>query len=270
MKPVLSLILAIACLPGLASAQEYRFASAFIQGVGGVSALTVSSPSIASANPALLEFGMGHSGAELSYRQLFGLSELEDFALHGRQRIGRANAAFSVARFGETDLYQEYTLAFGASHRLRQAFAIGAALEYSSVEFGDGQSRYAGASATLSAGWHPTASFIFSVSARRLTLDQVYDDYHYDPVYEGSVGWTASEVSLGAMWTRERPGEHRFALGQILRLTRNFDFTSGLKFDPVRYALGGRALYRQISVLYAYEGHPELGSTHSFGLAWKR
>lgn len=254
-----------------AEAQEYSFGSAVTQGVAGVVALVPSSPSVSLSHPALMGFANSKTSAEISYRQLFGLSELEDLTVHARHKYRRFNGGMSVARFGKAGLYQEYTLSGASSFQVRQDLAVGAALQYTSTEFGDAQSRYAGAELALSAAYRPVTSLLVSVGTRRLTLDRTYNDIETDPVYEASIAWTSvSEVSLGAIWTRERQGDHRFALGQVLNLTRSIDFLAGLRFNPVRYTLGGRALHGGIALIYAFEGHPDLGSTHSFGVSWSR
>ncbi len=252
-------------------AQEYEFGSALSQSVGGVVALIPESPSIATSHPSLIGFATPHTSAELSYRQLFGLQELEEFAAHVSQKYKRLGGAFSISRFGEAGLYQEYTVSGASSFQVRPDVTIGAALLYRSAEYGEDQSRYAGAELAISAASRPVAPILITAAVRRLTADKIYDDLDIDPVYEASLAWTSpAEVSLGVIWTRERQGEHRFALGQILNLTQNLDFLAGLRFDPVRYTLGGRALYRVISLVYAYEGHSDLGATHSFGLSWSR
>lgn len=254
-----------------ARAQEYDFGSALSQGVAGVVTLLPSSPSVITSHPSLTAFAENPSAGELSYRQLYGLTELEDLAIQARHRIRNASVGFAISRFGESGLYQEYAITAGSSLLLKPRFSLGVAMEYRSAEFGDGQSRYAGANLILSASYRPVASTLTSVSVRRLEIDPVYDDYDSDPVYEASVAWKSpSEVALGAVWTRERDGEHRFALGQVLNLGRNLEFLSGLRFDPVRYSLGGRASYQGMSLVYTYNGHPDLGSTHSFGLGWNR
>jgi len=250
-------------------AQEYEFGSALSQSVGGVVTLIPASPSVSTSHPALIGFATPKTSAELSYRQLFGLGELEDFAAHLSHKHRRLGGALSMSRFGQAGLYQEYTVSAASSFQIRSDVAVGAALLYRSAEFGENQSRYAGAELAISAAYRPMPSILISAATRRLMADQVYDDIDTDPVYEASLAWTSpSEVSLGAIWTRERQGDHRFALGQILNLTQNLDFLAGLRFAPVRYTLGGRALYRGMSLVYAYEGHSELGATHSFGLSW--
>lgn len=272
MKRTLSAIVIIATMwHAELVAQEYSFGSALTQSVAGAVALVPNSPSVSSTCPALMGFAVPQSSAELSYRQLFGLSDLEDFALHAVHSMHRVSGGLSIMRFGKTGLYQEYSLSGALAYRFRQDLTVGAGLQYTSAEFGDGQSRYAGANLVVSAAYRPVASLIVSSAIRRLALDRIYDGYVTDPVFEASLAWTSpSEVSLGAIWTREGQGDHRFALGQILNLTDNFDFLAGLRFDPVRYTLGGRALYREMSVVYAYEGHSDLGATHSFGLSWSR
>jgi hypothetical protein len=144
-------------------------------------------------------------------------------------------------------------------------------VRYTSVEFGDGQARYSGGDFGLSAGFRPVGSFLISAALQGITFDRVYDNDDTDPIVEGAVAWSSrSDVSLGALWTRQRNGDHRFALGQILPLGGNLDFLAGLRFDPVRYSLGGKATYSGMSLCYAYEGHPDLGGTHSFGFSWSR
>lgn len=274
MRPLRHMISAAALVAGWASgvlAQEYDFGSALSQGVAGVVTLLPSSPSVISSHPSLITFADNASAAELSYRQLYGLTELEDLAIQARHRFQKASVGFAINRFGESGLYQEYAIAAGSSILLKPQFSLGVVMEYRSAEFGDGQSRYAGANLILSASYRPVASTLTSVSVRRLEIDPVYDDYESDPVFEASVAWKSpSEVALGAVWTREQDGEHRFALGQVLKLGRNLEFLSGLRFDPVRYSLGGRAYYQGMSLVYTYNGHPDLGSTHSFGLGWSR
>jgi hypothetical protein len=254
-----------------ASAQEYDFGSTLSQGVAGVVTLLPSSPSVIAFHPSLTAFSDQPTAAELSYRQLYGLTELEDLAIQGRHRFQKVSVGIAINRFGKPGLYQEYAVTAGSSFLLKPQLSVGAALEYRSAEFGDGQARYAGANLALSASYRPMPSTIASIAIRRLSLDPVYEDYDSDPVYEASVAWRSlSEVALGAIWTREYDGEHRFALGQVLKLGRSIEFLSGLRFDPVRYSLGGRVFYQGMSLVYSYNGHPDLGSTHSFALGWSR
>jgi len=264
------LLLAVTVLARVSSAegQEYSFGSALTQGIGGVVTLVPSSAAVASTSPALMSFAESKTSAELSYRQLCDLDALQDVAAHARKRFGRLGTGFSLTRFGQSGLYQEYGLTIAASYLLRPMLGVGAALQYTSAEFGDGQSRYSGGELAISAACRPNASVLISGTIRGVTLDQLYDGIETDAIYEGSIAWKSpSEVSLGAIWTRQRQGDHRFALGQILNLTQNLHFLSGLRFDPVRYTLGGRAIYQGMTFAYAYEGHPELGPTHSFGIA---
>lgn len=270
-RPIVLAVALVGVLVPNALAQEYDFGSALSQGVAGVITLIPSSPSVLATHAALTAFAGRHSAAEFSYRQLYGLGELEDLAIQAYQRVHRFTPGLAINRFGESGLYQEYSITAGSSFLLRPRLAIGGAIEYRSAEFGDGQSRYAGANLALSASYEPTTSVLLSASARRLSLDRIYEDFDPDPVYEAAVSWKAqSEVALGALWARERAGDHRFALGQVLRLGQNFEFLSGLRFEPVRYSLGGRAYYQGMSLVYTYNGHPDLGATHSFGFGWGR
>lgn len=268
-KLTLVIAIAITAWSSKLAAQEYGFGSAQTQAVGGVVTLVPSSPSVSFSHPAMLGFTITQTSAEVSYRQLFGLSELEDVAVHAAHRFRLLSGGLSITRFGEAGLYQEYTVSGAIAYRIRTEISVGTTLRYSSAEFGDGQSRYAGADLALSASYRPVAAVLASASIYRVSLDRIYDDFDTDPVYEASIAWTSpSEVALGAIWTRERPGEHRFALGQVLNLSTNLDFLAGLRFEPVRYTLGGRAHYQGMSLVYAYEGHSDLGATHSFGFSW--
>lgn len=253
------------------SAQEYHFGSATSQGVAGVVTLIPSSPSVMTTHPSLLDFASGRQSAELSYRQLFGLSSFEDFSAQGRYRFRSVSGGLTLSRFGESELYQEYFLSAACALLLKRELSVGIAVRYASVEFGDGVERYAGGDIAISASYRPVSTLLMSSAVRSIVLDRVYDADDGTPVFETSVAWSsASEVSLGGIWTREPDGAHRFALGQTLTLTPHLDFLAGLRFDPIRYALGGRARYSALALSYAYEGHPELGATHSFGIAWDK
>jgi len=256
---------------GAACAQEYEFGSALSQSVAGVVTLLPSSPSVMSSHPAVMAFAADQTSIELSYRQLYGLSELEDFAAQARFGYRALTGGLAANRFGEAGLYQEYTITGAGSWRIRRDLSVGTALKYRSAEFGDGQSRYAGGTLDLSAAYRAVPSLLFSGSIGGLTLDRLYDEDDTDPILEAGAAWSSrSEVAIGAIWTRRGPGDHRFALGQVLALGQNFDFLAGLRFDPVRYNLGGRVLLRGTSLIYTYSGHPDLGGTHAFGFQWSR
>ena len=252
-------------------AQEYEFGSALSQAVAGVVTLLPSSPAVIPSHPALMGLGAGNTSVELSYRQLYGLGDLEDFAAHARHRVHAISAGLSFTRFGQSGLYQEYTITSAIAHSLRNDFAVGAAMQYASTEFGDGQSRYAGGYLGLSAAYRAVPSLLLSGAVRGITLDRIYERDLTDPEFEAGLAWTSpSEIALGGTWTRERDGDHRFALGQVLSLSKTVDVLAGLRFDPIRYSLGGRAAYGGMSLSYAYLGHPELGATHAFGFCWTR
>lgn len=253
------------------SAQDYEFGSAMLQSVGEVSALIPASPGLMSIHPALSGLADTRTALELSYRQPFGLSELEDLTLAAAHQLGRWRAGGTITRSGEAGLYQEYRLTGAIAMAPLRRLAVGASLMYTSAEFGDNLSRYAGAFGTLSVAARPWPSLHLAAALHSITLDRVYENDPSDPVVELSAAWTAGEeVALGALWRRTREGDHRFGLGQVLSLSDNVEFLAGLRFDPVRYALGGRFRYRGGALVYTYEGHPELGGTHAIGLAWSR
>jgi hypothetical protein len=211
------------------------------------------------------------TAVELSYRRLYGLSDLEDVAAQAYYHLGQVSAGLAINRFGAPGLYQEYTMTGAGSVLVRENLSIGTAVQYSSAEFGDNQARYAGGYLMMSAAIRPVRSILMSGAIRGIMLDRVYLVDPTDPIFEGAISWSSpSEIALGATWVKDQYGDHRFAFGQVLSLGQNVDFLAGLRFDPIRYSLGGRANYSGLAVVYAYSGHPDLGATHSFGIAWSR
>ena len=99
----------------------------------------------------------------------------------------------------------------------------------------------------------------------------MYDDADLDPgvTTEVSVAWSAPpDITIGAVWSHEKGDDHRFGLGQRLQIVEGLEFVSGLRFDPVRYALGGRIFHGSGSIDYIYQSHADLGGTHTIGVAW--
>ncbi len=269
------LIVAIGLIVGMwnatALAQEYEFGSALSQAVAGVAPLLPSSPSVISSHPALMSFAEERMSVEISYRELYGLGQLEDLAAGSWRKFHAVAGGLAFNRFGESGLYQDYSITAAGSLSAGKSLAFGAGVTYTSVEFGDGQSRYAGGYLGVSAAYRAVPSLLLSGAVQGITLDRVYEEDQSDPTLEAGLAWTSpSEIALGGIWTREPNGDHRFALGQILNLGKNLDFLAGLRFDPIRYSLGGRATYNGISLSYAYLGHPDLGATHAFGFCWTR
>jgi len=223
------------------------------------------------SNAALLVRDETRLAAELSYSKPFGLSELEEISLYGKARVNRWGFGIGIARAGQSSLYQETAVNLAAAFRVRPELSVGAAVKHVGTEFGDNTMAFAGSSMAFSIAASPVPSILLGATARNLVTDDLYDGETNEPIGELSVAWSAPpDVSIGAIWTKQRRGDSRFGLGQMIRLHRSFDFLAGLRFDPVRFSLGGELSLHSASLVYCYQGHPDLGATHSFGIAWKR
>jgi hypothetical protein len=111
---------------------------------------------------------------------------------------------------------------------------------------------------------------IAAAALKRIGVDDYYDGVADDPgiVGEVSVAWAVTDVAIGAAWSRRESDDDRFGVGQRLRLVEGLEFISGLRFDPVRYTLGGRFTHRSGSIDYVYLSHDDLGGTHTIGVSW--
>ncbi|MBD3298110.1 MAG: hypothetical protein GF341_05595 [candidate division Zixibacteria bacterium] len=267
-----TILVAVVLLTINVHAAENDFGSAMIVGVGGAIAMTPDEPGVVWMNPALAMFANSRGGASLSYRKHFELDDLREMDASVRHRLFddyTVSAAF--ARYGEQDLYLESRLTGAVARQFSDRYAAGIGIEYDRTEFGAGNAVYSGVSLTLSAAAEPLDHVIAAASLRRIAIDDFYDGVADNPGLLGelSVAWSAPpDITVGAVWSRAEDDDDRFGIGQRLRFVEGLEFISGLRFDPVRYTLGGRFTHRMGSIDYVYLSHNDLGGTHTIGVAW--
>ncbi len=224
-------------------------------------------------NPALAAFAPTRGGASLSYRKHFELDALREMDASIRHHLfDDYTMSVAFARYGERDLYLESRLTGGFGRRLGNRYAAGLGIEYDRTEFGSGDAVYSGISLTLGAAAQPVDNVVAAASLRQIAIDDFYDGVADNPGVLGeiSVAWSAPpDITVGAVWSRAEDSDNRFGIGQRLRLVEELEFISGLRFDPVRYTLGGRFTHRMGSIDYVYLSHNDLGGTHTIGVAWQ-
>jgi len=280
-SPSPSLRAGIAALIGLvvglsghtAQAQEWDIGSALIVGVGGAYTAAADESGVLWFNPALIALAEERGGFGLSYRRQYDLDELGEADASARYRAMRGlTVAAGFARFGESGLYQETRGIAALAEGLEEKWAFGAGLRYQRVEFGDGDMAFAGVSLDLGVAGRPVKNTTAGVSVRRITLDHLYAKAEQEPgsVVEASVAWSAPpDIVIAGVWSKQSDDDHSLGLGQRLRIASGAEFVSGLRFDPIRYTLGGRLTHRGGTIDYVYQSHPDLGGTHTIGIGWQ-
>lgn len=259
------------CSSSGAVAGDRDFGSALIVGLGGAYTGANGDAGALWLNPAMVwEPERGH--ADLAYRQLWELRDLSEGIATVRHSFARRHSAgLGFRRFGRSPLYQETDAMASVGFRTSRRSAVGASVHYQRTEFGDNDAAYAGAFLDLGLSVTPRPDVIVGAAIRQITLDGLYDhsDWNPETLYEISAAWHApSEITLAGIWTRERDGRNRFGIGQRLPFGHAIEFVAGLRFDPVRYSLGGVLQHAGGLLHYVYLSHPELGGTHTLGLGW--
>lgn len=275
LRDSLRLILLAASLAAIhplrAMGQLEHFDATALQAVGGIFTIIPDQPSQATTNAALLVHEDSRLAAELSYSEPYGMSELEQVSLYGKARLHRLGFGIGIARAGQSGLYQETAINLAVAFRVRPELGVGGTFTHLRTEFGDNTMAFAGSSLAFSVSASPVASILIGATARNLVTNDLYEGEINQPIGEVSIAWSAPpDVTIGGSWTKQRRGDSRFGLGQVIRLHKSVDFLAGLRFDPVRFSLGGELAFHGASLVYCYQGHPDLGATHSFGLAWRR
>ena len=266
-----SAVLLIGSNASRAMGQLEHFDATTLQAVGGVFTVIPDKPTQVITNAALLVHDETRLASELSYSEPYGLSELEELSLYGKVRLHRFGLGIGMTRAGQSGLYQETAINVAVAYRIRPEWSVGATVTHLRTEFGDNTMAFAGSSLSFSVAATPVPSFLVGASARNLVTNDLYDGETNEPIGEISVAWSAPpDVTIGGSWSKQRHGDSRFGLGQSIRLHKSFDFLAGLRFDPVRFSLGGELSTHGASLVYCYQGHPDLGATHSFGVAWYR
>ncbi|MEW5702900.1 MAG: hypothetical protein AB1792_11825 [Candidatus Zixiibacteriota bacterium] len=246
------------------------FGSAAIIALGGAYAADPDGAGLLWINPAMRQLSAQDGSGEISYRSLYGLSELEEITAGVWHRVARRiGLGVGFSRFGESGLYLETQGVLAAAFRLRPGWTVGTTWEFQRVEYGQNESRYNGANLALALAARPVSSVVAGAALRRIDVDPLYTGENRNPAVEISAAWSAPpDITLAGIWAAQ-PGHDRFGLGQRLRLGRGVEFLSGLTFDPIRYSLGGRIAYWGGTIDYAYQSHADLGGTHLIGFGWR-
>ncbi len=264
-------VLLIGLNPSRASGQIEHLNATALQAVGGVFTVIPDMPSQVVTNAALLVHDETRLAVELSYSKPYGLTELEEVSLYGKFHVHRLGLGLGIARAGQSGLYQETAINLAAAFRIRPELCVGAAVTHLGNEFGDNTMAFAGSSLSFSVAASPISSVLLGATARNLVINDLYEGETSQPIGEVSIAWSAPpDVRIGGSWTKQRRGDSRFGLGQMIRLHKSFDLLASLRFDPVRFSLGGELTIQGASLIYCYQGHPDLGATHSFAVAWHR
>lgn len=252
---------------GDSHAQE-DLGSAIISGVGGAYSAVPDAPGVLWSNPAIVAFGGGRAAASLSYRRLFELAELDEVLGTAVVPVGsRYTLGVGVTYFGDAALYGEFTGLVTGAVRLTETWALGTGLRYRRTEFGGGTVAYASASLDLGAAWRPRHDLLAAVALREIRIDRLYEDGNPPTAIDASLAWSLPpDLTIAGRWYKERDRTARFGVGQVLRLAESVSFVSGLRFDPIRYALGARLTHQSLILDYVYQSHPDLGGTHSIGI----
>ncbi len=268
--------MAIALSPECVWADDDDFGSALQVGVGGAYTAALTDPATCWANPAAPSLAPYDVALNISRRRLFNLEALEENTGSAHVRVGRqVTIAGGFSHFGQSGLFQETRGIVGLSHVTRKNLALGVSIGYQRIEFGSGAKAYSGATINWGAVLSPVASVAVGAAVREIRVDRLYDTNNQPAHLEVSAAWSAPpDITLAGIWSTESDGRSRFGLGQRLLLARDFlhatriEFLSGLRFDPVRYALGGHIAVGGGWIDYVYQSHPDLGGTHAFAFTY--
>ncbi|HUU44801.1 MAG TPA: hypothetical protein VM118_03625 [Acidobacteriota bacterium] len=244
--------------------------AAVLTGIGGAYGALVSEPLTIWYNPALTALDDTRGGVSLSYRHLFEMSDLEEITVGVVRHFRRpVTVGLGVTHLGEASVYEEFVGLTTIAVRPHTSASLGAGLRYRRTEFGDGAAAYAGATLDLGGAWRADTNWIAAVAVREITLDDLYRVGDPPTVYDISLAWMLPpDLTVAGRWSKESGGESRFGVGQLLRINDQATFLSGLRFDPIRYALGARLTRQTLRIDYCYESHPDLGGTHAVGMSW--
>lgn len=259
-------------MPRMVAAEDREFGSALIVGVGGAYAGTADEAAVIWFNPALMAMAGERGGFELSYRRQYDLDELGEINASVRHRLRHGlTLGAGFARFGQSGLYLETRGVAGIAETLHEKYALGVGLRYQRTEFGDNEMAFAGTSLDAGVAASPLPDIQAGIAVRGITLDELYVNEDQNPgvTTEASVAWSAPpDIVIAGIWSKEEGEVSRFGLGQRLRIASGVEFVSGLRFDPIRYTLGGHLTHRGGTIDYTYQGHPDLGGTHTIGIGW--
>ena len=242
--------------------------SAILSGVGGAYGAVPYAPAALWSNPAIVVFGGGRAAASLSYRRLFEWAGLDEVLGTVVVPVGsRYTLGVGAGYFGDAALYGEFTGLVTGAVRLPGHWAVGTGLRYRRTEFGGGTVTYSGASLDLGAAWRPRHDILAAVALREIRIDRLYEQGNPPTAIDASLAWSLPpDLTIAGRWYKEGDRAARFGVGQVLRLTESGSFLSGLRFDPIRYALGARLMHQSVVLDYVYQSHPDLGGTHSIGI----
>ena len=269
-------LLAVVITPTPARATEEDFGSAAIVGIGGAYAATPDDAATIWFNPALASLSRSFARTSLATRKLYQLEALESKTGSLVMHLGRGlTMGTGFTQFGQSGLYQETEAVLTAAIEPRRNWTVGTGLHYHRVEFGDNVKAYAGASLDVGIASRPVHGIVASIAFRRVRIERLYEADDPPTILELSSAWEGPGITLAGIWSKSSGTQSQFGIGQCLLVARNVAwgaglvFLSGLRFDPVRYSLGGRVIGNKGSLDYVYQSHPDLGGTHVIGISFR-
>ena len=241
---------------------EAQTGSAKTFSLGGCRTVLTGEPSLFVQNPALLG-SFDKIGMQISYSQLFELSELSlseaSFVLpYKKFRFG-----LGASIFGEKDYYQEIILSFGTGYKLPNNISLGANLKYFRVSYSAVYSYFSTLGLDAGLLYEPKKELKIGLTYQNLNQPHLARNYEDIPnlLALGICLAPIKDFSLIFELEKEKNYQMSYHFGQKINITNYFSLRLGLQAQPAQLSFGFGVNWKKMQLDWGYLTHPVLGGS---------
>jgi hypothetical protein len=177
---------------------------------------------------------------------------------------GNFSAGFSIYGY---ELYKETQIALGYGRSISKNFFVGATTIYRNISI-----KNYGATGVfllnLGAVAKINEKYGFGFSVENITRSTINDESNQIPTvfWLGTYGKFIKELTVNVALQKELEQNASVRFGAEYQLVDFIQLRFGVSNEPRTYSTGFGVVYDFLTVDYAYSSHPDLGSTHQFGV----
>lgn len=208
---------------------------------------------------------------EFSGQRLYGIEELDSYSAVFSFRPGVWGVGVSYESMGESDFYLESTFAALLGYSLTPDLHCGFAIQLNRIDIAEPYKNLNSVSSHAGIMFSPSEKwFVYADVNNPFESEIAGGTRHHREITAGVAVEGVEDVGFAFEVCSVRGSDIRYKIGEEYRITSTFYASAGIMTYPFVPSFGFRIGHGDFGLLYCYRYHPELGGTHSWGIAFSR